>query len=179
LKVYWRLFSAFFRVGMFMFGGGYSMLPLLERDIVEKYHWATQEEILDYFALAQCTPGVIAVNTATMIGYRQKGLLGAAATTLGVIAPSIVIILLIASLLQNFAHIPAVQHAFAGIRVAVAALIASTVIKLIRSNVRSWPAILLCITAFAIVAIFDLSPVYVTLLAIIAGLVMGKCGGKR
>ena len=113
------LFFTFFKIGLFTFGGGYAMLPLLQREIVEKKKWATEEEMLDYFAVGQCTPGVIAVNTATFVGFKEKKLSGAVFATLGIVSPSLVIITIIAALLSNFAHIAAVQNAFAGIRVAL------------------------------------------------------------
>ena len=131
-----ELFSAFFRVGLFTFGGGYAMLPLLERECVEKKKWTTREELLDYFAIGQCTPGIIAVNTATFVGCKKKGFWGGLSATLGVVSPSIIIISLIAALLQNFAKIPAVINAFAGIRVAVCVLILNSVVKLWKSSVK-------------------------------------------
>lgn len=172
------LFAAFFRVGLFTFGGGYAMLPMLTRECVEKYAWATRDELLNYFALSQCTPGVIAVNTATFVGGKQRGTGGAAAATLGVITPSIIIILIIAALLNSFAHLPAVQHAFAGIRVAVAALMLNAVIKLIRSSVKdglSWGLFAMGLLA---VAAFSLSPVIVVAAAAITGIAAGKAGAK-
>ena len=129
------LFCAFFRIGLFTFGGGYAMLPLLQREIVEKKHWATEEELLDYFAVGQCTPGIIAVNTATFVGFKEKKLSGAIFATLGVVSPSLVIITVIAALLSNFAHIAAVQNAFAGIRVAVCVLILNSIVKLWKKSV--------------------------------------------
>ena len=111
MKEYWELFYSFAKIGAFTFGGGYAMLPLIQREVVEKKHWATEEEIMDYYAVGQCTPGIIAVNTATFIGYYKKGIIGGIFATLGVIFPSIVIILLIASLLQNFSDLAIVQHA--------------------------------------------------------------------
>ena len=129
------LFCAFFRIGLFTFGGGYAMLPLLQREIVEKKKWATEEEMLDYFAVGQCTPGVIAVNTATFVGFKEKKLSGAIFATLGVVSPSLVIITVIAALLSNFAHIAAVQNAFAGIRVAVCVLIFNSIVKLWKKSV--------------------------------------------
>ncbi|MDD3921386.1 MAG: chromate transporter, partial [Eubacteriales bacterium] len=135
MYVYWDLFTSFFRIGLFTFGGGYAMLPMLQREVVEKRGWATEEELLNYFAVGQCTPGIIAVNTATFVGYKQKKTMGGVVATLGVVIPSIIIITAIAALLSNFAHIPAVQHAFSGIRIAVAALIVSAVIRLFRANV--------------------------------------------
>lgn len=129
------LFCTFFRIGLFTFGGGYAMLPLLQREIVEKKKWATEEEMLDYFAVGQCTPGVIAVNTATFVGFKEKKLSGAIFATLGIVSPSLVIITVIAALLSNFAHIAAVQNAFAGIRVAVCVLILNSIVKLWKKSV--------------------------------------------
>lgn len=172
----WTLYTAFFRIGAFTFGGGYAMLPMLERECVEKHPWASQDQLLNYFAIGQCTPGVIAVNTATFIGCSERGLIGGAAATLGVITPSIIIILIIAALLANFAHIPAVQHAFGGIRVAVGVLICNAVYKLMKKNVRHLGGVLLCVAAFLCIALFKLSPVWVVLGAALVGLGAGKWG---
>ena len=138
MKEYWELFYSFAKIGAFTFGGGYAMLPLIQREVVEKKHWATEEEIMDYYAVGQCTPGIIAVNTATFIGYYKKGIIGGIFATLGVIFPSIVIILLIASLLQNFSDLAIVQHALGGIRVAVCVLVLNAVIKLFKSGVKDF-----------------------------------------
>ena len=176
---FWRLFFAFFRIGLFTFGGGYAMLPMLEREVVEKYHWASQDELLNYFAIGQCTPGVIAVNTATFVGRKTMGIPGAVVATLGVITPSIIIILIIAMILSNFAEIEVVQKAFAGIRVAVCALIAASVVKLFKNNVKTLLSIILCIVAFLVVALFGQSPIYVVIGAIIVGLLVGKWGDRK
>jgi len=172
------LFAAFFRIGILTFGGGYAMLPMLERECVDKYGWTTRETLLDYFAISQCTPGVIAVNTATFVGSNERGAIGAAAATLGVITPSFLIILIIATLLNNFAHIAAVQHAFNGIRVAVAVLILNTVIKLFRTNVKSAGGLGLCIGAFFLSALFSMSPVYIVAAGALIGIFAGKAGKK-
>ena len=150
------------------------MLPLLQRTVVEKYQWATEEELLDYYALGQCTPGIIAVNTATFIGYKTKGVLGAACATLGMVAPSLIIITLIAAFLQNFMDIVWVQHAFAGIRVAVAALITKTVVGLVKKNVRSWIQILLCVAAFVLVAFMNAPVIAVVVGAAVIGITVGE-----
>ncbi len=173
------LFATFAKIGVLTFGGGYAMLPMLERECVETHQWATSEELLDYFAIGQCTPGVIAVNTATIIGDKLRGFLGSAAATLGVVTPSLVIITIIASVLSSFADIPAVQYAFCGIRVAVAALIVNTVIKLIKQNVKNAAGIVICSLAFVIVAIFGASPIFVVIGAGIYGLVTGLAFKKR
>ena len=122
MNIYLDLFLTFAKVGVCTFGGGYAMLPILQREVVEKKGWATDEELTDYFAVGQCTPGIIAVNTATFIGYKHKGIPGGVLTTLGVVFPSLVIITAIAAFLSNFADIPVVQHALAAMRATTAAL---------------------------------------------------------
>ncbi|MGN0777606.1 MAG: chromate transporter [Aristaeellaceae bacterium] len=173
LKVLWNLYRSFFTIGALTFGGGYAMLPMLEREVVEKHKWATQEEILNYFAIGQCTPGVIAVNTATFVGYKQHKIPGALAATLGVVSPSLLIIIVIAMVLSNFMDIAWVQHAFAGIRVAVCALIASSVIKLAKGNLKKWWHGVLAVIAFAVVALGQ-SPVWVVAACAVLGVVLGK-----
>ena len=129
MKELLTLFLTFAKVGVMTFGGGYAMLPILQREIVENRHWATDEELTDYFAIGQCTPGVIAVNTATFIGQKQKGIPGGIAATLGVVFPSLIIISLLAGVIDAFSHLMWVQHAFAGIRVCVCVLIFNAVLK--------------------------------------------------
>ena len=135
MKTYWELFKTFFFMGAVTFGGGYAMLPILQREVVDKKGWCTNEELTDYFAIGQCTPGIIAVNTATFIGFKQKGWLGGIVATYGVVAPSFIIIGVIAALLQNFAEYAVVQNAFAGIRVVVTVLIINAVWKLLKTSV--------------------------------------------
>ena len=173
LKELLKLFLAFFKIGLFTFGGGYSMLPMMERELIDKNDWVTQEELLNYYAIAQCTPGVIAVNTATFVGTKKKGVLGAIFSTVGVILPSIIIILAIAALLKSFSHNIYVQKAFMGIRAAVAALIISSVIKMVKNGIKNLFQILTAAVAFVLVAIFDLSPVYVVIAAVAAGFIYG------
>ena len=174
LKLLVKLFVSFAKIGVMTFGGGLAMLPMLERELVESKKWVTSEEILDYYAVGQCTPGIIAVNTATFVGYKKSKVLGAISATLGMVFPSLVIITVIAAVLSNFADIPAVQHAFAGIRVAVCALIASATIKLTKSNVKNLWQIIVAVIAFIIVAVFGASPAIVVVGAALAGLVLGK-----
>ena len=179
LKLTGALFLSFARVGVMTFGGGYAMLPMLQREIVEKRGWATEEELADYFAIGQCTPGVIAVNTATFIGQKHGGIPGAAAATLGVIFPSLVIITVIAAVLRSFAEIPAVKNAFAGIRVCVCALILNAVIKLWKKAVVDLPAALI-FTAVLVLAVFTkLSPVVFVVAAALAGVAIKALGAKK
>ena len=146
------LYLTFARIGGFTFGGGYAMLPMLQKEIVEGRHWATEDELMDYYAIGQCTPGIIAVNTATFVGFKVRGIIGGIVATLGVISPSVVIITIIAAFLKNFAEYAVVKNAFAGIRVCVVALILQAVIKLGKKSVKDlWTAII-----FAVILIMAL-----------------------
>ena len=146
------LFLTFAKIGVMTFGGGYAMLPILQREVVEKKKWATEDQLADYYAVGQCTPGVIAVNTATFVGSSQGGIAGGVIATLGVVFPSIVIILAIAAFLSNFMHLEAVAHAFNGVRAGVTALILVSVIKLFKGAVKDWPTRLIYIAVLALAA---------------------------
>ena len=176
-----QLFISFAKIGALTFGGGYAMLPMLKREVVDKHEWATEEELMDYYAIGQCTPGVIAVNTATFVGRTQGGFWGAFFATLGVAFPSLVIIIIIAAFLQNFADIPAVQHAFAGIRVCVFVLILNAVIGLVKKSVINIPTCIIFVSVFLLSIFLDLSPVFLVLGAGLAGIVLGtiKGGGNK
>ena len=139
MNLYLDLFVTFARIGVCTFGGGYAMLPILQRELVENKKWATEGELADYYAVGQCTPGIIAVNTATFVGRSQAGVIGGVFATLGLVFPSLAIIMLIAAFLQNFMHIAWVTHAFNGVRAGVVALILSSVIKLFKNAVIDWP----------------------------------------
>ena len=173
MKALWSLFLTFAKVGVMTFGGGYAMLPILQREVVENKGWATDEELTDYFAIGQCTPGVIAVNTATFIGQKRAGIAGGIVATLGVVFPSLVIISALAKVITAYAHLAWVQHAFAGIRVAVCALIASSVLKLAKGNLKKWWHVLLAVAAFAVVALGQ-SPVWVVAVCAVLGATLGK-----
>ncbi|MBQ9320972.1 MAG: chromate transporter [Eubacterium sp.] len=148
-----ELFLTFAKVGVMTFGGGYAMLPILQREIVENKGWATEDQLADYYAVGQCTPGVIAVNTATFVGQSQAGIIGGIVATLGVVFPSIVIILLIAAFLRNFMHLEAVGHAFNGVRAGVTALILTSVIKLFKGAVKDRFTTVLYVIVLALAAL--------------------------
>ena len=158
MNLYWKLFWLFARIGVCTFGGGYAMLPILQRELVEKRDWVQEEELTDYFAIGQCTPGVIAINTATFVGHKLVGGVGGVIATLGVVFPSIVIIMVIAAFLQNFAQLPAVIHAFNGVRACVCALILSSVLKLRKSTMVDLPTVLI----FAVVVVLAVVGNFVT-----------------
>ena len=172
MNIYADLFLTFAKIGVCTFGGGYAMLPILQREVVENKGWATEEELTDYFAVGQCTPGIIAVNTATFIGYKHKGVPGGILTTLGVVFPSLVIITAIAAFLSNFADIPLVQHALAGINAAVVALIASSVLKLAKSNLKDAVSGGIFLAGLALALLLKLSPVILIVCAGVIGWVV-------
>ena len=193
------LFLTFAKVGVMTFGGGSALLPILQREVVEKKKWATEDQLADYYAVGQCTPGVIAVNTATFVGSSQGGIPGGVIATLGVVFPSILIILAIAAFLSNFMHLEAVSHAFNGVRAGVVALILVSVIKLFKGAVKDWPtriiyALVLVLaaagsfvplpeaTSASALAVWNTvtSPVFLVILSGVAGLaVRGVKGGRK
>ena len=169
MKKLLELYCTFFRIGGLTFGGGMAMLPMLKREIVEKYGWATEEELLDIYAIGQCTPGVIAVNTSTYIGYQQGKLVGSIFATLGMISPSLIIISLIASILKEFMSLPIVLHALAGIRITVCALMLNTVFSLMKSGIKDKLGVLLFLFGF-LLATFTPIP---TILLVVCAAVIG------
>ena len=171
-----KLFTAFARVGVLTFGGGYAMIPMLEREIVDRHGWATSEELMDYYAVGQCTPGVIAVNTATFIGYKIAGNIGGVVATLGVVFPSFVIITVIAGIIQNFADIPAVRSAFAAIRVCVCVLIFNSVLKLWKGAVKDKAALVLCLLVLVLSMFFNISPIVFVVFCAAAGILFTRLG---
>ena len=175
----WTLFWAFLRIGTFTFGGGYAMLPMLQKEVVDTYHWTTEEELMDFYAIGQCTPGVIAVNTATFIGYKQKGLIGGITATLGVVFPSLVIITVIASVISNFSSLAFVQSAFVGIRIVVAAIVINVVIKMLRTSLKDWIGILIFLAVLFIGLFIAISPIYTIIGAAIIGILVQQIGGYK
>ena len=178
MKELLTLFYTFAKIGLFTFGGGYAMLPLFQRELVEKHKWITEDELLDYFAIAQCTPGVIAVNTATFVGSKRRGTLGAAFATLGVVFPSIIIITLLAMLVRGFAEIEVVAHALAGIRIAVCALILSSVIKIGQKSLKNATGWIIFGVVFLLASFTAVPTALVVVLVGVLGLVLSLCKKK-
>lgn len=178
MKILIKLFLSFFKIGLFTFGGGYAMLPLLKAEVVEKQKWLTEDELLDYFSIGQCTPGIIAVNVATFSGYKLKGTMGAIASTLGIISPSLLIICLIAAILNIYIDNPIVAHALSGIRVGVCALISVLVFDMAKKiysqskNKKLHFAIFL-ISAVALM-IINVSAVIIVIIASLIGIAANK-----
>ena len=192
MQVLIDLFLTFARVGVMTFGGGYAMLPILQREIVEKKGWATEDQLADYYAVGQCTPGIIAVNTATFVGSSQAGVIGGIIATLGLVFPSVVIITAIAAFLSNFMNLEIIAHAFNGVRAGVTALILASVIKLFKGAVTDWPTRIIYLAVLGLAAagsfaaaphgferIWDIvtSPVFLVLAAGAAGLLVRTAKG--
>ena len=172
MNIYLDLFLTFAKIGAVTFGGGMAMLPILQREVVNTHHWATEEELVDYYAIGQCTPGIIAVNTATFIGQKQKGVAGGIAATLGVVFPSLVIITLLASLISNFSHLIWVRNAFAGIQVCVCVLIFNAVMKLKKKSVVDRATMVIFVLVLVGSVLLDLSPVWFVLVSALLGILL-------
>ena len=196
MKPYVSLFFTFAKIGVCTFGGGYAMLPILQRELVDNKGWATEEELADYYAVGQCTPGVIAVNTATFVGYNRMGWLGGTVATLGVVFPCLVIIMAIAAFLSNFMHLDVVVHAFNGVRAGVVALIFSSILKLLKTSLVDWKTRLIYVVVLLLGAVGVwapmpggalgqvlgalCSPVFLVVVSGLVGLaIYGKKGGEK
>ena len=169
-----KLFTTFFRIGVFTFGGGYAMIPLIEKDIVERNRWIERKDFVDLLAVAQSAPGIFAVNIAVFIGYRLRGTRGSVAAAMGCVVPSVVIILLIALFFRQFRHIPVVNNIFMGLRPAVVALIAVPVFTVAKSAGIGWTTVWIPILSALLIVAFGVSPVYVIAVAALAGIMWGK-----
>ena len=180
MNIYFELFTTFAKVACGTFGGGYAMLPMLKREVVNKKKWATEEEIMDYYAIGQCTPGIIAVNVSTFIGYKQKGVIGAIFSTLGMIAPSIIIILTLAAFISKLAKLEIVQHIFAGIRIAVCASVSVTLFNLLKKGICDVLTAIIAISVFLVAVFLSISPVWSVVIAATLGIIFkGKAGESK
>ena len=179
MKKLWQIFVSFFRIGAFTFGGGYAMIPLIQNEAVEKRKWVTDEDILDIVAIAESTPGPIAINSATFVGYRAAGVLGSACATLGVVLPSFVIILLISYVLREFQEIKAVQYAFNGIRAGVLALLCKALWNMYKKSPKGWVGYTVMAGSFILAAFVKVNIFVVILLCAAFGLTTATVMGRR
>lgn len=177
MKEYFELYWAFFRIGGLTFGGGLSMLPMLKYELVEKKKWVSEEQLLDCYAVGQCTPGIIAVNTATYVGYLKKGLAGAIWGTAGMITPSILMITTLCLFLNNFMDNVWVQHALMGIKGVVCALMLGTVISLAKKSLVSPLCVVIGVIAMILAMFTDIPTVLIVVVAAIAGILYEKVKG--
>lgn len=178
MKQLTEIFFAFCKVGALTFGGGYAMLPILQREVVEKKRWITEEEMIDYYAVGQCLPGVIAVNTATFVGQHVRGKAGGVAAALGVVFPALIIIMVVAAFIQNFIHLPLVQNAFYGIRIAVAALIVNAIVSLWKKSIKDATCLVLFAAAFLLSAAANVPAVYIIIAAVVLGMLIQRLRKK-
>lgn len=174
-----ELYVSFFKTGGLTFGGGLAMLPMLQREVVTDRGWCTEEEVLDMYAIGQCTPGIIAVNTATYVGYKQAGFFGGLFATLGIISPSILIICLIASILKNFIDLPVVVHALSGIRIVVCALMLNTVVTMAKKGIVDKLGAVLFTCSFILACFTPVPTALIIVLSGITGMIAKKVGGKK
>lgn len=171
LKRIWQLFCTFFKIGGFTFGGGYAMIPLIQKETVENKGWITDEDILEIIAIAESTPGPVAINSATFVGYRTAGFWGAFAATLGVVLPSFVIILAISYVLREFQQLKAVQYAFNGIRAGVLALLFKALWTMYKKAPKNWASYVVMAGAFVMTAFLKVNVLYVIIGCAVFGLV--------
>ena len=179
LKIALHLFALFFKIGLFSFGGGYAMFTMIEREVVDKHKYLTKSELMDVFAIAESTPGAVAVNVATFVGYKNRGVLGAIFSTAGMIFPSLIIITMIAAFLQNFAELEIVKHAFAGIRVCVGVLVLNAVQPLWKKGVVDKATMVIALVVFLGMLLLDFSPIFFVIGAGLAGWLVKKAGGAK
>lgn len=178
-KRLWQVFAAFFKIGAFTFGGGLAMIPLIQKEAVENHGWVSDEDILEIVAIAESTPGPIALNAATFVGYRSAGVLGSAAATFGVVLPSFTIILLISFVLRQFQQLPAVQYAFWGIRAGVVAMLIKSLWTMYKKSPKGWPAYVAMAAAFIMNSILDLHILIVIGSCALFGLITATVIGRR
>lgn len=179
MNEYAQLYWSFLRIGGLTFGGGLAMLPMLKFELVEKKKWITEEDLLDCYAIGQCTPGIIAVNTATYVGYKKKGVMGGIVATLGMITPSLVIITLVAICLQAFIENVWVQHALMGVRAVVCALMLNTVLTLAKKSLVNKMASGICVAAFLLAMFVPMPTVCIVILAALFGILLHLRGEKK
>ncbi len=179
LKKLLQIFLSFFKIGAFTFGGGYAMIPLIQHEAVEKRHWVTDEDILDIVAIAESTPGPIAINSATFVGYRAAGVLGSVCATLGVVLPSFVVILLLSFVLAQFQEVQAVQYAFNGIRVGVLALLVKALWTMYTKSPKGWAAYVVMGAALILTSVFEINVIFVIIGCAIFGIVTSAIMRRR
>lgn len=170
--IYWQLFMSWFKISITTFGGGYSMLPMIEREIVEKRKWVTNEDIIECYSIGQITPGIISVNAATLVGYRVGGFFGAVAATIGIIAPAIMLVSILASIILQFYNDPIVVHALAGIQIGVCVLLVGTVYKMATASIRDLFSFIVFVVVLVIMIFTNISVVYIVSVAVLFGLII-------
>ncbi|MBQ9079683.1 MAG: chromate transporter [Clostridia bacterium] len=179
LKKLVSLFLTFAKIGAFTFGGGYAMIPLIQREAVTKNGWVSDDDIMDIIAIAESTPGPVAINSATFVGYKTAGVLGSAAATLGVVMPSFIVIYLISGVLREFQEIKVIKYAFAGIRAGVIALICKALMNMYKKAPKGLVGYILMGAAFILAAFVKINAVYIIIAAAVVGIVSAIIAERR
>lgn len=173
------LYISFFKIGLFTFGGGLAMLPMFEKEICEKHNWTSSDEILDYYSISQMTPGVIAVNVATFVGHKERGMLGGIVSTLGVISPSLLIICLIATFLSNINTIPAIQSLLKGLASGVCALIVPSLIRFAKGSIKNIFTFIIFAICFCLFEFTNVQTIFVVISVIVLAVLISVVGEKK
>lgn len=177
-NIYLQMFQSFFKVGSMSIGGGYVMLPMIQKEVVDIREWCTEEEVIDFYTLGQSLPGMISVNTATLIGYKLRGIKGAMIATLGMILPSLIIIMIVASFFSNIKDNVYVKASFNSIRAAVVAIIGAAVVRMGKSGIQNMFSMIIAMLAFLLVYLIGISPIFIILGGIGVGIVKACLKGK-
>ena len=172
IKNLFNLYFSFAKIGTFTIGGGLAMMPMMQAELIEKRKWITDEELIDYYAVGQSTPGIVAVNVATFVGYKQMGIIGGIFATLGMVSPSLVIIMILAGLINSINDFPIIQKALKGINVAVAALLTSTIINFMKKTIRKFTNAIFMLISFLLVFVLKLPSFWIILFALLIGVVL-------
>ena len=172
IKNLFNLYFSFAKIGTFTIGGGLAMMPMMQSELIEKRKWITDEELIDYYAVGQSTPGIVAVNVATFVGYKQMGIIGGIFATLGMVTPSLVIIMILAGLINSINDYPVVKKALKGINVAVAALLTSTIINFMKKTIKKFTNAIFMMISFLLVFVFKLPSFWIILFALLIGVVL-------
>jgi len=178
-RLLFRLFWTFLKIGAFTFGGGYAMIPLIQREAVENHKWISDDDIIEIVAIAESTPGPIAVNAATFVGYRAAGVLGAFCATFGVVLPSFVIIALLSRVIEEFQNVRIVKYAFYGIRAGVLALILKAMVGMFKKSFKGWLSLCVTMLAFVLVAVVKLDVIAVIVISALIGLISSMYAERR
>lgn len=180
---FFDLYFAFFKIGAFTFGGGLAMMPMMQRELIQNRHWLTEDELIDYYAVGQSTPGIVAANVATFVGYKQFGVFGGILATLGIVTPSLVIIMILATFINSIDKYPVVQKALKGINVAVAALLTQVIVNFSKKTIKNWVNIIFMVLAFVLIFLFHVPSFWLILFGITTGVVLTfvntKCGKNK
>ena len=173
------IYLAFVKIGAFTFGGGLAMMPMMQRELVDKRNWITEEDLIDYYAIGQSTPGIIAVNVSTFVGYKRMGIIGGIIGTLGVISPSLLIIMILANLIDSVDEFPVVQRALRGVNVAVAALLTLVICKFAKKTIKNIWHVLYMLVSFSLIYFLKVQSYWIIIGSLVIGCIIAFVNQKK